>query len=130
PLAGALAIPPSAVPITTSAAEITVGLPADVTPLVMLGGDRARWAFGASDVAAVVLGVAVACFGFRTRRTRALGSVATVGAWLVSPAAFVVVAGGLFVVGAIFLASRFLRGNWLVVASGAAVIAALVGGRV
>jgi hypothetical protein len=129
PIAGAVAIPSSSYPLATSTMEVTVGLPDHVRPLAVLGGDRARWAFSRGDLVAVILGVAVACFAFRTKKTRALGSLATGGLWFVSREGFVVGVGILFVAGAIFLASRFLRGNWLVVASGASVIVALLGGR-
>lgn len=129
PVAGAITIPSSSYPLATSSMEVTVGLPDHVRPLAVLGGDRTRWAFSRGDLVAAILGVAVACFGFRTRRTRAIGSVATAGLWFVSHEGFVVAVGLLFVAGAIFLASRFLRGNWLVVASGASVVVALLGGR-
>jgi len=128
-LAGTLTLPASNYPIATSATEVTVGLPEHVRPLAVLGGDHARWAFGRADLVAAALGVAFACFGFRTRRTRALGAVVTAGLWLVSREAFVLAAGCLFVVGAVFLASRFVRGSKLVVATGAILVATLFTGR-
>lgn len=130
PLAGALAIPPTTYPIATSSMEVVVGVPEHVRPLAVLGGDRVRWAYSFGDLLAVALGVVVACFGFRTRRTRALGAIAVAGLWFVSREGYVFAAGALFAAGAIFLATRFLRGTWLLVASGAALVVALVGGRV
>ena len=129
PLAGAITIPPMTYPIATSAAETTVGLPEDVHPLAVFGGDHVRWLLGRGDLVAVLVGVVLACFGFRTRRTRILASVATAGLWFVSRDAFVVATSGLFLTGAIFLASRFFRGSRLLLASGALTVIALLGGR-
>ncbi|MBS2013894.1 MAG: hypothetical protein JST00_13475 [Deltaproteobacteria bacterium] len=129
PLAGAVTIPAGNYPIATSAMEVTVGLPEHVHPLAVLGGDRARWAFAKSDLVAVALGIAFACFGFRDRKTRALGALVTAGLWFVSREGYVVAAGALFVAGAIFLATRFLRGTKLIVTSGVAIVVALLSGR-
>ena len=128
-LGGAVKVPGSSYPIATSSMEVTVGLPENVHPLAVLGGDRARWAFSNGDLVALALGIGVACFGFRTRKTRALGALVTAGLWFVSREGFVFASSGLFVVGAIFLASRFIRGTRLFVASGAVVVVALFGGR-
>lgn len=129
PIAGAVAIPSTTYPIATSAAETTVGLPEFVRPIAVLGGDRVRWAFARGDLVAVALGVALACFGFRTRKTRAIASICTAGLWFVSKEGFVVATAGLFLAGAVFLASRFVRGTWLLVASGVLTVIALLGGR-
>ncbi|MBX3186785.1 MAG: hypothetical protein KF819_07205 [Labilithrix sp.] len=128
-LGGVLTVPTSSYPIATSNAEITVGLPEHVRPVAVLGGDHARWIFSRGDLVAAVLGVAVACFGFRTNRTRALGALVTAGLWFVSREGFVFASGGLFVAGAIFLASRFIRSTRLLVASGFIVVVALFSGR-
>lgn len=129
PLAGALTIPPSTYPLSTSTVDTTVGLPPEVHPVAILGGDNVRWGFGRGDLAGVTLGVALACFGFRTRRTRILGSLATSGLWFVSREGFVVAASVLGVVGLIFLASRFLRSTKLLVASGFIVSAGMLVAR-
>ncbi len=129
PLAGAVTIPAGNYPIATSSMELTIGLPENVKPLAVLGGDHSRWAFSRGDLLAAALGVAFACFGFRTRKTRALGAIVTAGLWFVSREGYVFAAGALFVVGAIFLASRFVRGTKLIVASGAVMILALFTGR-
>ncbi len=129
PLLGLISVPMSDYPLTTSLVEVTVGLPADVYPVALFGGDSARWVFARADFVAALLGISGACFGFRTRKTRILGSLATVGLWLVSREAFVVATALLFLVGAVFLASRFLRGNWLLGASAAALLVAMFGAR-
>jgi hypothetical protein len=129
PLAGGIRLPGSDFPLATSAIEVTVGLPESVHPVAVVGGDRTRWGFSRADLVAPALGILVACFGFRTRRTRVIGALATAGLWFVSREGFVVAAGLLFVVGAIFLVSRFLRGTWLLVASGGLVVVTLFVGR-
>lgn len=129
PVAGAVKVPGSNYPIATSSMEVTVGLPESIHPIAVLGGDRARWAYSRADLLALALGAAVACFGFRTRKTRALGALVTAGLWFVSREGFVFASGGLFVVGSIFLASRFIRGTRLLVASGGIIVAALFGGK-
>ena len=129
PIAGAVKVPGSNYPIATSSMEVTVGLPESLHPLAVLGGDHTRWAFTRGDLLALGLGIAVACFGFRTRNTRALGALVTAGLWFVSREGFVFASAGLFVVGSIFLASHFIRGTRLLVAAGGILVAALFGGR-
>jgi hypothetical protein len=88
-----------------------------------------RWGFGRGDLVGVTLGIALACFGFRTRRTRVIGALATSGLWFVSRDGFVVAASILGVVGLVFLASRFLRSTKLLVASGFIVSAGMLVAR-
>jgi hypothetical protein len=129
PLVGVLSVPMSDHPLTTSAVELTLGVPADVLPVGLVGGESARWVFARADGVAVVVGFFAACFGFRTRKTRILGSLATVGLWLVSRDAFVVAAAGLVFAGLAFLASRFLRGNRLLLAVAVASIFSMFAAR-
>ncbi|MBX3222825.1 MAG: hypothetical protein KF795_20090 [Labilithrix sp.] len=129
PIAGAVTIPSTTHPLATSSAETTVGLPEFVRPIAVLGGDRVRWAFARGDLVAIVLGIALACFGFRTTKTRAIAGLCTAGLWFVSREGFVIATSGLFLAGAVFLASRFVRGTWLLVASGVLTVVALLGGR-
>lgn len=129
PMLGAITIPSSTYAMTTSTMDVTVGLPAGVRPLAVLGGDRLRTAFSFSDLVAVVVGASVAGFGFRTRRTRVLGGVVSAGLWFVSREGFVVANAALFVAGAVFVASRFLRGNRLLGASAVIAVVGLLGAR-
>jgi hypothetical protein len=126
---GALTIPPSTYPLSTSTVDTTVGLPPEIHPIAVFGGDNARWGLGRGDLVGVVLGIAFACFGFRTRRTRVIGSLATAGLWFVSREGFVIAASILGVVGLVFLASRFLRSTKLLIASGFIVSAAMLVAR-
>jgi hypothetical protein len=129
PLVGLLSIPTSDYPLTTSVVDVTLGLPADVYPIGLFGGDSARWAVARADWVAVLIGISLAWFGFRARRTRVLGSLVTVGLWFVSREAFVLAAAVLFFAGLAFLASRFLRGNALLGASAVALIVSMFGAR-
>lgn len=129
PIAGAVKIPATRYPLTTGNAETIVGLPEHVHPIAVTGGDRVRWGLSRGDLVACAVGIALACFGFRNRKTRAIASVCTAGLWFVSREAFVVATACLFLAGAVFLASRFLRSTWLLVASGLLTVIALFGGR-
>jgi hypothetical protein len=122
-------IPATRYPLTTGNAETVVGLPEHVHPIAVTGGDRVRWGFGRGDLIAACVGIALACFGFRNRKTRAIASVCTAGLWFVSKEAFVIATAALFLAGAVFLASRFLRGTWLLIASGVLTVVSLFGGR-
>lgn len=129
PVAGAVKIPATRYPLTTGHAETVVGLPEYVHPIAVTGGDRVRWGFARGDLLAIAVGIALACFGFQSRKTRAIASVCTAGLWFVSKEAFVVATACLFLAGAVFLASRFLRSTWLFIASGVLVVITLFGGR-
>ncbi len=128
PFFGAIGIPRAATRLTTSNMDVTVGLPESVHPIAVVGGDRLRTAFSNVDVVAVLLGIAIACFGFRTkdahpRSDRDGGIVVRLAR------RFRVRHGHALHVRAIFLASRFTRGSWLMVASGGIVVVALLVGR-
>lgn len=129
PLVGALSIPPSTYPLSTSTVDTTVGLPPEVHPIAVFGGDNARWGLGRGDLLGVALGIALACFGFRKKKTRVIGALATAGLWFVSREGFVIAASILGVVGLVFLASRFLRSTKLLVASGFIVSAGMLVAR-
>lgn len=128
-LAGVLTVPPTTYPLATSTAETTVGLPAHVKPIAVLGGDRTRWGFGRADLVAIVVAGLVAGFGFRTRKTRIVGALATAGLWFVSRDGFIVVASILGTLSLVFVASRFLRGTKLTLASAVLVALGLLVGR-
>ncbi len=125
-LAGLLSAPMHALPIATSASTVTIGLPADLRPIAVFGGDATRWTWTGTDLSAIVLGVVAALLAFRTRRTRALGALATTGLWIVSSTAFVTVAMGLLATGLVFVASRFVRGHWLALAGAVTVATSLL----
>ncbi len=116
--------------LATSRASITMGLPDNVLPLALFGGDRVLTAFSLADLVAMLLGGAAAGLGFRTRRTRILGAAVLSGLWLMSHSLFVVAAATLFCIGGVFVASRFLRGTRLWIAAGTCVVVALIGGKV
>lgn len=128
-VAGLVQVPMHALPITTGASTVTIGLPNHLRPIAIFGGDRTKWIFATVDAVALGLGTLAALMAFRTRRQRILGVVATTGLWLVSSTAFALVASALLVVGAVFVASRFLRGMRLFVASGVLVAVGLLGAR-
>jgi hypothetical protein len=125
---GVLSVPMPGHALTASAVDVTVGVPGNVVPLAFFGGDRVRWGLARGDLLAVLAGALAAAFAFRTWRTRALGAVVTGGLWFVAHDAFLAAAALLVVVGAIFLASRFLRGNVLLAVGGLTVAAGIFAG--
>lgn len=130
PFLGVLSLPTTSYPVATSAVDLTVGLPEDIRPVAVIGGERLLHAFHVGDALAPAIGIATAIFVFATRRTRVLGAAVMAGLWFVSHEGFVVIAAALAAAGGIFVVSRLLRGTRLVFAVGAVVLAALVGGRV
>jgi hypothetical protein len=116
--------------LATSRSSVTLGLPENVLPIALFGGDKTRTLFALCDLIALGIGCAAAGLGFRNRRTRVLGAVVISGLWLVSHSVFVVAAATLFCIGGIFVASRFLSGLKLVVVGGACVVVALVGAKI
>jgi hypothetical protein len=112
-LGGVLTVPTPTHALTASRATATVGLPANVHPLAVLGGDHAWLAFCAADAAALAASIGIAIALLRGRPRRALGAVALGGLWLLSPPAWGLLVGSgvalLFAWAAARLLSRPLR---------------------
>ena len=126
PLAGWLAVPTPAHALATSRTTLTLGLPAGVHPLAVLGGDRPWLAYCGTDAAALVASIVLAVVVLRGRARRSLGAVSLGGLWLASPAAWeLLVGGGLFVLAA-WAASRLLPRTPRLFAWGALGVAAFV----
>lgn len=132
PFAGTLTLAMPTHPLTTSRVSVTLGLPAGVRPLAVLGGDCATYALDGDDLAAFVVALAAALLALRTARRRALGFVALSGAWLVAPGLYVGALCVMAAVGALWLAQRLLTGALRTLArvglAGAALLALLVAG--
>ena len=71
---GSLELEGPTFPLTTRHASVTLGLPKDVRPIAVLGGDEAQWSLNYKDALALSLGLAFAFL--RQRRERALGTAA------------------------------------------------------
>jgi hypothetical protein len=103
---GVLAMPTPSQPLTASRVELSLGLPREIHPVALLGGDRPVWFFGAKDALAVAFGAGASILALAGWRRRTLGALALGGLWFASPEAFV----GLFALGAIaVLAERAAR---------------------
>jgi hypothetical protein len=85
---GVLALPTPSQPLTASRVELTLGLPREIHPIALLGGDRPVWFFGAKDALAVAFGALASALALRGWRRRTLGALALGGLWFVSPEAF------------------------------------------
>lgn len=116
---GRVELPMPSYPLTASRVDLTVGVPAHVVPVALLGGDRPDWLLDGGDVFAIVLAFVVAWLAVRVapqatkaqaRRLRLLGGVVLAGLWLLWGGAYVAVVTVLAVVGLIWLVSRFVRG--------------------
>jgi hypothetical protein len=123
---GRLALPVPNYPLTASTLSISLGLPARVHPIALLGGDRQEWFLDEGDVFAVLIGFAAAWLAVRVpdgapkpraRRLRLLGGAVLGGLWFLSGGAFVAVVTLLVAAGLVWLLGRFLRGAKLGVAA-------------
>ena len=114
-------------PLTASHVDVTVGLPAGVHPIALLGGDHARWYVKWEDGAAVALGIFAAWVAFRTRARRALGGVVMGGLWFLSAPVYVLVMGVFGAVGGLWLLGRLVRRKYFAAAGVALVGAAALG---
>jgi hypothetical protein len=127
-LGGWLAVPTPTHALATSRATVTLGLPAGVHPLAVLGGDRPWLAFHAVDAVALAASIAIALLALRGRLRRALGAVSLAGLWLASPLAWELLVGGALFGVAAWAAARLLPGVPRLVAWGAIGLVAFVAG--
>ena len=95
---GRLDLPMPSYPLTASRVQLTVGLPARVVPIALLGGDKPTFLIGEGDAAAVVLAFIAAFLAVRVApdaprgralRVRLLGGVVLAGLWFLSSALYV-----------------------------------------
>jgi len=127
-LGGWLAVPTPTHALATSRATLTLGLPAGVHPLAVLGGDRPWLALHTADAVAVAASILLALLGLRGRARRGLGAVSLAGLWLASPAAWELLVGGALFCLAAWLAARLLPRVPRLVAWAALGLLAFVGG--
>jgi len=127
-LGGILAVPVPPHALTTSRARATIGLPSDVHPLAVLGGDSTWLAWCATDGLALAVSVGIAIAALRGRTRRVVGAVALEGLWLASPIAWELVVGAGAIALAAWLSARLLGRTLRVVAwSGLALAAFILG---
>ncbi|CAN5693152.1 hypothetical protein BH09MYX1_BH09MYX1_53220 [soil metagenome] len=93
-------------PLATGHATLTVGLPADVHPFVVTGGDRTQWPFGRNDGIAFAVAALVSALALRGAKKRALGFMSLAGLWCFSHPVFGVVVAATAVTGAIIGISK------------------------
>jgi len=110
-LFGRLDVPTTDHALTASRATVTIGLPARVHPIAVLGGDRTQWLVPPDVGIAAVVSLVLAWLVMTTRRDRVLLGLSLFGLSFVSIPAFGVVSGGVVLVMAIRLAARKLRGR-------------------
>ncbi len=129
---GVLDVPTPTHSLATARTSLTFGLPDDVRPIAVLGGDHPRWALGMRDGAAVLVAIGIACVALRGRGRRALGAAALGGLWFASPGAYFatlcVMALGVvaWTVWRLTAAASRRRVTWTVAATTAAAIGILI----
>lgn len=105
-LGGRVDVPMPTHPLTASRAELTLGLPAGVYPLMTLGGDEPELLVGYGGVVATLIAVVMAWRALRGWRRRLLGAIGLAGLWFVAPALYVVLVVALMAAGSAWLLSR------------------------
>lgn len=119
PFGGRLEVPMPSYPLTASRASVTLGLPARVFPVALLGGDKPEGLLDEGDVAALLVALGVAWIAVRVppgtprpraRGLRLLGGAVLGGLWFLSPGLFVAVVTGLVTALLLWLVTRLVRG--------------------
>jgi hypothetical protein len=87
---------------------VTLGLPANVHPLWVTGGDNAWVAFGWIDAGAIGASIVAAWLVLRGRLRRSLGAIALAGLWLVSPVMSSLLFGGALLTLSAWVAARLV----------------------
>lgn len=114
---GVISFPTAKMPLTTSRASVTVGLPRTVHPIALLGGDEPNVFFDPADGIALVMGVVLAWLLTDNRRTRILGAVTLAGLWFVEPRAYIVAwIAGAMALTILWIVKRFSGGARVAIA--------------
>jgi hypothetical protein len=125
---GSMTVPTPTHALATSRAALTLGLPASVHPIAVLGGDRPWLAFGTEDALALAASVVLALLVLRGWRRRTLGAVALAGLWLLSAGAWALLVGAGVVCAALWASTRLLpRGPRLAAWAAIGALAFVVG---
>jgi hypothetical protein len=134
PFGGRLELPVPTYPLTASTLHVSLGLPARVIPIALLGGDQPAWSLDGGDLFAVLFAFVVARLAVRVppdaprrraRRLRLLGGAVLAGLWFLSPGAYVTTVVVLTVVGLLWVLGRMFRG--LKLAAGAILLLGALG---
>jgi hypothetical protein len=89
-LFGRVAMPGVRVPLATTNEQLTFGLPQNVHPVVVTGGEQTTWPLGSNDAIAFGLSGIAAMLALRGWKKRTLGGVTMMGLWFVSKPLFIV----------------------------------------
>jgi len=115
PFFGALTVPVPEHALTASRATMHLGLPRDVHPIAVLGGDRPVWLIGFEELAGIAVSLLAAWFLATSRRDRALVTIGLAGLWLVVPPVFVATVVSLLAFAGFRIGARvFAPGSWKV----------------
>ncbi len=87
---GRVAMPGARVPLATGSESIMIGLPETIHPIVVTGGEKTTWPFGANDGIALAFSALAAALALGGWKKRTLGTAALFGLWFVSKPLFAV----------------------------------------
>jgi hypothetical protein len=132
-LFGRIVVPTPDHALTASRATVSIGLPENVHPIAVFGGDKPLWLLEVDGALAAMVGFVLSWLLFSTRRDRILGTLALTGLFFIAPTAFRVVIGVAVVALALRIALRRLRGKgtttqWILGFVGVALCGAIVVG--
>jgi hypothetical protein len=127
---GRVALPEATHPLTTSRTQLVLGLPHQVYPVALLGGDQPVWFLDIQDLVALVVAAFLAFFTLRGGLRQVIGTLCLGGAWFVAPWLYVVAIVAIVGIGALWLCFKLLRGTPRIVAIVAVVTATSIGGLI
>ncbi len=114
-------------PLATGRASLRLGLPADVHPMVVTGGDHTQWPVGRNDGIALALSALLSAIALRGNKKRALGFASLAGLWFFSHPVFGVTLAATAVTGAVVGISKLSprARRWTIGLSAAAAVVAI-----
>ena len=110
-LFGVTEVPTPDHPLTTSRAALQIGLPHQIVPLAVFGGDRIVWLVGAEHAFAVAIAILAAWLAASTRRDRVLLAIGLSGLWFVAQPIFVATIAAMLVMVGLRISARLLAGS-------------------
>ena len=112
-------------PLAASHESMTIGLPRNLHPIAVFGGDHVQWFVSVGDFVAIAFAFVFAWITLKSRGARLLGGVVLAGLWGISPPSYwativtVVIAWGSVVAYRATRGTKMTTGRWAAVGGGA-----------
>jgi hypothetical protein len=122
---GRLDLPMPTYPLTASRVDLSVGLPARVVPVALLGGDKPAFFLSEGDLVAIAIALVAGWLAVRVPqgapssralRLRLVAGAVLAGLWFLSAALYVAVVTALVAAGFFWVLARVLQGTKLAAA--------------